>query len=319
MEWYWIVLIAVGGVALFYLLVSFVIAKKVLQMATTPVAHTLDEARAYQSEKEGVSYDDYDHVWKKEKFSVAGVHGKIVGEIVYNGEGASAKRPKVAVICHGHTWNRLNSLKYANIFYAKGYNLVLYDHAYFGESEGQFTTLGLYEKQDLNAVLNLVREKFGKNAIVGLHGESMGAATVLLELGVRNDVDFVVADCPFSYTMSYYRELCTHLTHLPSFPIVDMANAMSKRKFGYDFTKVSPLDAVKNSNTPVCFIHGKEDKFIYPSHSEKMFAVCKNPLSELHLVDGAAHACSHLVNNEQYWQIVGDFVDKVENSLAVAE
>lgn len=229
MEWYWIVLIAVGGVALFYLLVSFVIAKKVLQMATTPVAHTLDEARAYQSEKEGVSYDDYDHVWKKEKFSVAGVHGKIVGEIVYNGEGASAKRPKVAVICHGHTWNRLNSLKYANIFYAKGYNLVLYDHAYFGESEGQFTTLGLYEKQDLNAVLNLVREKFGKNAIVGLHGESMGAATVLLELGVRNDVDFVVADCPFSYTMSYYRELCTHLTHLPSFPIVDMANAMSKR------------------------------------------------------------------------------------------
>lgn len=307
----WVISI-VCCVVLLWLLLCFLIARKVLKMATTPVAHTLDEAREYQGTNEHIDFSDYDNVWKKEQFSVQGVHGKIVGEIIYNGQTSSSKHPKVAVICHGHTWNRLNSLKYANIFYDKGYSVVIYDHAYFGESEGKFTTLGYYESQDLNFVLNLVREKFGENAFVGLHGESMGAATVLLELGLRCDLNFVVADCPFSQTMSYYRELYRHLSHLPSFPVVNMANAMAKRRFGYDFRKVSPIDAVAGSDTPICFIHGKADKFIYPSHSEKMFAVCKNPLSELHLVDGAGHACSYQVNNDDYRKIVGDFLDKVE-------
>lgn len=314
MEWYWIVLIVLGGVCVLYTLFCLLVAGKVLKQATTPVAHTLDEARTFQGEKENIDFSDYDNVWKKEAFEVQGVHGKIRGEIVFND--TLSKRPKVAVICHGHTWNRLNSLKYANIFYTKGYNVVMYDHAYFGESEGKFTTLGHYEKQDLSKVLDFVRKNFGENAFIGLHGESMGAATVLLELGVRNDIDFVVADCPFSHTMKYYRELCTKLTHLPSFPIVDMSNAMSKRKFGYNFNKVCPIDAVKHSLVPVCFIHGKADDFIYPSHSVKMFHESKSPLSELHLVEGAGHACSHLVNNEQYRKIVSDFVDKVENAVS---
>ncbi len=316
MDWYWIVLIVLGSLALVYLFLCIIIAKSVLKQAVTPVAHTLDEARECQQEVEHISFSDYDNVWNKEKFSIKGVQGNIVGEIVYNNKSVK-QPPKVAVICHGHTWNRLNSIKYANIFYNKGYNLVLYDHAYFGESEGKFTTLGKNEKDDLNTVLTFVRSKFGEDAFVGLHGESMGAATVLLELGVRSDIDFVVADCPFSDTMKYYRELLHSLTHLPSFPIVDMANAMSKRKYDYDFTKVSPIEAVKNSETPICFIHGGNDDFIYPSHSEKMFAVCKNQLSELHIVDGAGHARSHVVDNQAYWKIVGSFIDKVEKNSKI--
>lgn len=313
MDWYWILLIVLGGLALGFVVACYIIARIVLKAATRPTAHTLAEARVYQGEKEHVDFNDYDNVWQKEDFSVKGVHGTIRGEIVFNN---AAPRKKVAVICHGHTWNRLNSIKYARIFYQKGYNLVLFDHAYFGESDGKFTTLGYYESQDLNSVLNLVREKFGDDAFVGLHGESMGAATVLLELGVRSDIDFVVADCPFSETMSYYRELYKHLTHLPGFPVVEIANAVSKRKYGYDFTKVSPLKAVEQSQTPICFIHGKADTFIYPSHSEKMYAACNNPLSELHLVDGAGHACSHLVDNENYRRIIFAFLDNVESASA---
>lgn len=315
MEWYYILLIVLGallGLAVLYTILCVVVAKGVLKAATTPVAHTLDEARKYQTENEKIDYTDFDTVWKKEKFGVDGVHGKIRGEIVFNSP--TDKPQRVAVICHGHTWNRLNSLKYANIFYAMGYSLVLYDHAYFGESDGEFTTLGCYEKTDLSAVIDLVREKFGEDAFIGLHGESMGAATVLLELGVRSDIDFVVADCPFSDTMKYYRELCGKVTHLPSFPIVDMSNAMSKRKFGYDFKKVSPIKSVEQSETPICFIHGAADTFIRPSHSEKMYAVSKNPLSELHLIEGAGHARSFLKDNDAYIKIVTDFVRKVENA-----
>ena len=313
MEWYFILLIVLGGVALLYLALCLVIAKGTLKAATTPRAYTIDEARAFQAEHEGMTYDDYDENWRKEPFEVDGVSGKIRGEIIFNP--VASTRNKVAIICHGHTWNRINSLKYAYLFYNKGYNVIIYDHAYFGLSDGDHTTLGLNEKLDLSAVIDLARETFGKDAIVALHGESMGAATVLCELGVRSDVDFVVADCPFSNTMKYYRELCTHLTHLPGFPIVDFANVMSKRKFGYDFTKVNPIDGVKGSSTPICFIHGKSDTFIRPSHSEAMYNASRSPLSELHLFEGAEHARSHCTDKELYVRVVSDFIDKVEKEI----
>lgn len=316
MQWYFILLIVLGGVLLLcglYLIFAFVIAKATLKSATTPVAHTFDEAREWQMKYENWDFTDYDQVWKREPFELDGVQGKLRGEVIYNSDAQQGARKKVVVICHGHTWNRLNSLKYANIFYAKGYNVVIYDHAYFGLSDGTHTTVGDKERHDLNTVLDYTRKIFGEQVILGLHGESMGAATVLLELGLRNDIDFVIADCPFSKTMSYYRELCTHLTHLPGFPIVDMANAMAKRKFGYDFNKVNPIEAVSKSITPICFIHGTSDRFIAPHHSQDMFNTSPTALSELHLFDGAGHARSYSTDKAKYIAVVSAFIDKVEH------
>ena len=82
MAWYWIVLICVAGAAVLYLLLCYLIARRVLKAATTPVAHTLQEARTLQSEKEKMDFSEYDNVWRKESFILTGVQGKISGEIV---------------------------------------------------------------------------------------------------------------------------------------------------------------------------------------------------------------------------------------------
>ncbi len=311
MEWYWIVAIVAGSVfalCALYLILATVIAKGTLKSATTPVAHTLEEARAFQAEYENMDYSDYDNVWNKQPFEVQGTQGRIRGEVIFcDGKDMS----KVAIICHGHTWNRINSLKYARIFLANGYNAVIYDHAYFGESDGAFTSLGYYERHDLSAVFDYVRELFGKDAFVVLHGESMGAVTVLCELSLRNDIGAVIADCAFSRTMKYYRELCSKVTHLPGFPIVDISNLMSKRKYGYDFKAVVPIDDVRASNVPVCFVHGASDRFIGPWHSKEMFEASTNPDSELHLVTGAGHARSYHADPKNYEKIITDFLSKL--------
>ncbi len=316
MEWYWIVLIVAGAVTLLcaaYLVLATVVAKGTLKSATTPVAHTLQEARDFQTQYEGVTYEDYDALWRKQPFELEGVQGRLRGELIFN-DLPTAGRTKVAVICHGHTWNRINSIKYARIFFAEGYNVVIYDHAYFGESDGAFTTLGYYERQDLNTVLDYTRKIFGKEAFVVLHGESMGAVTVLCELSLRTDLDAVIADCAFSDTFKYFRQLCVKKTHLSGFPIVDISNAMSKRRFGYDFAAVSPIKDVQRSNVPICFIHGANDRFIRPEHSELMYKASQNPLSELHLVPNAGHARSFHVDNSGYRRIVCDFLNKVYSS-----
>ncbi|MBQ2894009.1 MAG: dienelactone hydrolase family protein, partial [Clostridia bacterium] len=81
----------------------------------------------------------------------------------------------------------------------------------------------------------------------------------------------------------------------------------------YDFTKTVPINCVKNSNVPICFIHGASDTFIQPHHSVDMYNVCQNPNSELHLFDGAEHARSIAVDKPRYEQVVCDFIHKIEN------
>lgn len=317
MEWYFILLIVLGGVAFavgLYLIFAAVVAKKCLQAATTPIAHTLEEARAFQAEYEDMDFDDYDNVWRKQPFETEGKQGKIRGEVIFNN--GEANCAKVAIICHGHTWNRVNSVKYARIFLDRGYNVVIYDHAYFGLSDGKFTTLGYYERSDLSAVVNYARRLFGKDAFLVLHGESMGAVTVLCELSVRDDIDAVIADCAFSDTKGYFGELCSKSTHLPAFPIVDFSNSMSKRKFGYDFAAVKPIEDVRRSDVPICFIHGESDRFISPHHSQDMYRQAQNPLSELHLFPHAGHARSFHSDREAYIGVVNEFLDKVERAAS---
>lgn len=311
---------AVAGLIILWQIACLIIARLVLRTACTPVRHTFEEVRARQTEAEGIDYTDYDNNWNKQFFEIEGLHGKLRGEAVFNANASTLNgRQKVAIICHGHTMNRLNSLKYAEIFYSDGYNVIIYDHSYFGESDGKFCTLGYYERVDLSIVIDYARKLFGSDCFVALHGESMGAVTVLSVLGLRSDVDLVVADCPFSDTESYYRELFEHLFHLPSWPIVDYCASMAKTFYGYDFKKCRPIEDVKGSDTPICFIHGKADDFIFPHHSSDMYAVCRNPLSELHLFDGAAHACSRLSDKSGYAKTVTDFLSKVERVTADAQ
>ncbi len=312
MPWYSIVILCVFELAALYFIFAAIVAKIVLKQATRPPAHTFAEARERQHSAEHVSFYDYDNVWQKQSFSIDGLQGKVCGEVVFNPADANNTRHKVAIFCHGHTWNRLNSIKYATIFYNAGYNLVLYDHASFGESEGTYTTLGYFERRDLSGVIDYAQKVFGKDCFVALHGESMGAATALGVLDLRDDVNLVIADCSYSKTMAYYRELCPRQVHLPSFPIVDFANMESKYKMKYDFKAFNPIDCVKVSQTPICFIHGTDDQFILPHNSEDMFAATKNKLSELHLIHGAGHARSFRADNAAYTQIVLGFLAKVE-------
>ena len=307
----------VAGLIILWQIACLIMARFVLCTACTPVRHTFEEVRQRQTSVEHVDYTDYDNNWNKKTFDINGLHGKLRGEVIYNSKAAQVNgRQKAAIICHGHTMNRLNSLKYAEIFYNSGYNVIIYDHAYFGESEGKFCTLGYYERADLSIVIDYARGEFGNDCFIALHGESMGAATVLSVLGLRSDVDLVVADCPFSDTEGYYRELFEHLFHLPSRPIVDYFASMAKTFYGYDFSKCRPIEDVKGSDVPICFIHGRADDFIFPHHSEDMYAVCRNSLSELHLFDGAGHARSHLTDKALYTRTVTGFLDKVERVAA---
>ncbi|GAE43370.1 hypothetical protein JCM21738_2 [Mesobacillus boroniphilus JCM 21738] len=109
------------------------------------------------------------------------------------------KTNRYIIIAHGVTQSKTNSVKYMNLFLNRGFNAVIYDHRRHGESGGKTTSYGYYEKFDLKSVVDWLREEKGPDLLLGIHGESMGAATLLLYAGMIEDgADFYVADCPFS-------------------------------------------------------------------------------------------------------------------------
>ncbi len=284
------------------------ISEKCLQMIVHPVR------RSYEEMKEAEIRDGFQHVieayengWDRNDFQIDRSGTIIRGEIITNPQ---PQGNKVAIICHGHTANRYACLKYGDLFYRRGYHLVIFDERYFGASDGSYCTLGEKESEDLAAIIGHARKTF-PGCRIALHGESMGAATALLVLRYT-DVDLVVADCPFADSERLFNEFIIRNLKMPPILVIPLMEVLAFLQYGYHIRKTSPIQAVRNTDVPICFMHGIEDTLIVCDHSKTMHEVCKNPLSQLHLFEHAKHAASIDTDPKGYDEIVGAFLQKCE-------
>ncbi len=283
-----------------------------LKLVTDPVSHTYEDLRASEISDGFLDcIEKYENEWKREDFTLQRKDAVIRGEIIRN-PNADRNRTKVAIICHGHTANRYACLKYADLFYNIGYHIVIFDERHFGKSDAPYSTLGQNESKDLAEIIRLVRKTFGKDSYIALHGESMGAATALLVLQYEK-VDLVVADCPFSDTEMLFKEwIASNLRFVPPMLLIPFIELYGKIRFHYDIKKISPIESVRNSDVPICFMHGDSDRLIHHHHSQRMYEISRNPLSEIHLFRGADHAMSIATDRQEYKALFNSFMEKCD-------
>ncbi len=305
MIWLWVLL----GVLVLALVFCLVVAEGCVRTVTRAVRRDDDYLRKQETEAGfGEALERYDREWERHPFTLESDGVTLSGEYIPNP--ADSGRPRrVVILCHGHTVSRLCAVKYADIFYRAGYSMVLYDHRYFGRSTGDCCTLGQKEAGDLVNVMAYTRKIFGKDCRIGLHGESMGAATVLLCLE-REKPDFVIADCPFASSTLLFQHILRDQMRLPAFPILPLAALLGRVQFGYDFPRVNPIQAVERADVPICFMHGADDTFIPCEHSKLMIEKCKDPRSRLHLFPGAEHAGSIAVDPAGYERLALEFLNE---------
>ena len=263
---------------------------------------TLDGARKWQEEHYDISW--YDDI-VKEDFTAESFDGYILhAQTLF----ASQDSNRYIIISHGYTDNRFGALKYAGMYLDLGYNAVIYDLRGHGENEPDFCTYSIRESLDLNALISCVREKYPSLSSLALHGESLGAASTAAVLKYRPDVDFAVADCGFS-DISNVLKNALKTANMPTF-IVDFLSLCTKIRYGYALSEMKPIDALKENDIPVLFIHGAEDAFITPDNSRRMSEATKG-YSEFHTIPGAGHAESILKDRERYAEIVKAFIGKI--------
>ena len=289
-----IVLVAIGWYCRFILGLASQIA--------TPEVSTLDKEISW--EKEHGLWGNYDS-YEKEEYTVKAykdyeLHVTLVKNPV--------ETDKYVIISHGFKSNRYGAVKYVDSYMDLGFNCIIYDLRDHGENEKTTLSLGQFESEDLEKLIEDSYSRYG-NIKLGLHGESMGAATSLMVLAKKPKVDFVVADCGFSnlYDLLHAAyDVAKVGTVLPS------VNIAMKLRYGYDMKKTSPKDALVGNEVPVCFIHGEADTFILPENSQVNKAATAG-YSELHLVPDAAHARSREVLGEaEYRSIISNFLNNID-------
>ena len=262
---------------------------------------TLDEALAWQSDHYDTSF--YKSL-EKTDYMVESYDGYVIhAELLSNPELSA----DYVIISHGYTDNRMGALKYARMYLDLGYNCIIYDLRGHGENEETFTTYGIREGEDLSCLVKDTRERYPDLTTLGIHGESLGAATTIYSLKYKPDVDFAVADCGFSDIGNVLKNGCRN-AHVPTF-LVDLADIGARMRYHYAIRKMRPIDSLDDNEVPVLFIHGEDDELIPPENSEDMSKRTKG-VSEYHVIPGAGHAESILTEPELYKSIVKEFLNK---------
>jgi len=214
------------------------------------------------------------------------------------------------IIAHGVTESKTNSIKYMNLFLERGFNVVIYDHRRHGESGGKTTSFGHYEKFDLKAVVDWLKAEKGQDILLGIHGESMGAATMILYAGMVEDAaDFYIADCPFSDFAEQLDHLVKAEMKVPGKLFLPIADVFLRARQKYSIRQVSPIAVIDKIAKPMLFIHSEKDSFILPHMTQELFEKKKGP-KKLFLALNGFHAQSYNENKEEYEKVIDDFLQE---------
>lgn len=222
---------------------------------------------------------------------------------------------KFIVLVHGVSICYVGSLKYFDIFYRNGFNVLIVNQRRHGKSEGKYSTYGFYEKYDVNMWIEYLKSRFGNDIILGLHGESMGAGTVMETIPLNDSIKFVIEDCGYSnfheligfqITHEYKNRLIRKILR----PSLLFANFFMKTKAKFSMKKIVPIDIVASTSLPMMFVHGKEDYFVPWYMAVDLYKAKTKGYKELYLVEGAKHAEALEVNKILYEKKIMTFIEK---------
>ena len=262
---------------------------------------TLSEALEWQTRH----YDTrWYHSMKSTAYSVRSFDGYLLHVQFYR---CPEESEKYIILTHGYTDNRLGNLKYMKMYLDLGYNCIIYDLRGHGENAPAPCTYSICESRDLSVLIQDTYERYGSGIRLGLHGESLGAATSAAVLRYEQRLDFVIADCGFSDILNVLQG-AMRSGHFPVW-LLGPASTAFRIRYGYTFGQMRPVDSLNHNHVPILFLHGADDRFIPPSNSERM-AQASAGYTEVHLIPGAKHANSILTDPVLYEKYVRDFLEK---------
>ncbi|GAA0466721.1 alpha/beta hydrolase [Alkalibacillus silvisoli] len=231
----------------------------------------------------------------------------LVAQFIENDSGES----KSVILAHGFRNTSDNMGQLAKFYYDQGFDILIPDARGHGESEGDYIGYGWHDRLDYLDWIDLLIEDYTTEEII-LHGNSMGAATVLMTSGeeLPEEVQGIISDSGYSTVKDELAHQLDHIYGLPSFPLLEVTSVITNIRAGYTLGEASAVEQVKDNNLPLLIIHGEDDDLV-PTEMAYEIIDAAGGENELWIVPEAGHTKAFDNVTEEFYERVGDFVDRV--------
>ena len=179
------------------------------------------------------------------------------------------------VYLHGNSSSRCEAL--AEIKYLLPLNITVFafDFSACGKSQGEYISLGWYEREDVESVIEYLR-KTNKVSTIGLWGRSMGAVTAIMYGDRDPSIAGMVLDSAFASLKELIEELVKERVNLPNF-ILNQATKLVKstimKKAKFNLDEIEPKNYAVRCFIPALFCHAKNDTFVNQHHCKDLSEV----------------------------------------------
>lgn len=311
MLWYEILILIIIILLLIYCSICFIIAFHMISIVTNPYCMPYEES-IEKLTKENRLEKNFKDIYKSEEFVVNSKYGyKLKARYIKKRLESKESKEKVVVLVHGWSSSHLAMYVYAKMYLDLGFHVFLYDHRNHMFSDKTITTMGDKEADDLESVIVKVKEKMGSNIIIGTHGESLGATTIMIHAGRYHSVDFACEDCGYNSIKELLTYQCVYLKKFPFFPTLLFASLIFKIKTKISFKEVDVASYLSTcDDIPMYFIHGDKDHFV-PSYMVYKNYDCKNGFKMISIYDCKKHANCVVNNYNEYFNDLTKFLNDI--------
>jgi pimeloyl-ACP methyl ester carboxylesterase len=173
------------------------------------------------------------------------------------------------IIFHGYGGEKSSIIDKAEIFDSLQYNSLLVDFMGSGGSEGNITTIGYKEAEQVKIAYEYLQNK-GVNNIY-LFGTSMGAAAIMKALNDYNlQPKGIIIECPFG---SMHETVCARFKNMnaPCFPMAQLLVFWGGLQNDFWAFGHEPSNYAKKIDCPALLFYGEQDKNVSPKETETIY------------------------------------------------
>lgn len=201
------------------------------------------------------------------------------------------------ILFHGYCGEKSNMLEKSDLFLKLGYNTFLVDFMGSGGSEGNHTTIGYKEAEEVKTCFDYLTQK-GEQKIY-LFGTSMGAVAILKAF---NDYEIkpaaIILECPFG---TMYQTTCARFNtmHVPAVPLAGLLDFWGGVQNNFWAFSLEPVEYAKNVRCPTLLLYGEKDEKVSRKEIDEIYynLNCKK---QLNTFPSAGHA-NYLKKYKQEW------------------
>ncbi|WP_255463011.1 alpha/beta hydrolase [Flavobacterium sp. LPB0248] len=212
------------------------------------------------------------------------------------------------ILFHGYGSEKSSMLDKSDEFLKLGFSTLLVDFMGSGNSEGNQTTIGFKEAEEVKTCFNYVASTGETN--IYLFGTSMGAVAIMKCI---NDTNIkpkgIIIECPFG---SMYQTVCARFKKMnaPTIPMAGILLFWGGIQNGFWGFNHNPSEYATKIHCPTLLLYGEKDKSVSRLEIDEIYKNLKG-LKKLRIYKDTGHENYLLKNKTQWSQDVNAFLTSI--------